>query len=40
MEIVDAGIDGQDDMKHIYGTKGHGIQHKGRRESKVDERFD
>lgn len=29
-----AGIDGQGDMKLIYGTKGLGIQHKGRRGSK------
>ncbi|PQQ08681.1 hypothetical protein Pyn_14568 [Prunus yedoensis var. nudiflora] len=30
-----AGIDGQEDMKLIYGIKGLGTQHKGRRESKV-----
>lgn len=29
-----AGIDGQGDMKLIYGTRGLGIQHKGRRGSK------
>nr|AFP55539.1 hypothetical protein [Rosa rugosa] len=29
-----AGIDGRGDMKLIYGTKGLGIQHKGRRENR------
>lgn len=33
-EFIYAGIDGQEDMKLIYGIKGLGTQHKGRRESK------
>ncbi|PRQ42190.1 hypothetical protein RchiOBHm_Chr3g0454911 [Rosa chinensis] len=32
--MEDWGIDGQGDMKFIYGTKGLGIQHKGIRERK------